>query len=273
LSGTARKARALFSAYYAYMLEYRAEILLWAISNILPLIMMGIWMQVSSKPGFDGPSAVEFARYFLAVFIIRQFTVVWVIWEFEVQVVEGKLSPFLLQPMDPVWRFLAGHIAERVTRLPFSIGFIILFFVLYPKALYHQDQFWSIGIADAAIVILMVTMTFLVRFTMQYTFAMLAFWVERASAIERFWWIPYLFLSGLVAPLDVFPQGVKTFAYCTPFPYLLYYPAAVLIHGYENVDISFTQAVGVLGAWGVGFFLLNRWLWRLGLKHYSAMGA
>jgi len=273
LSRTLRKVRTLLSVYYAYMLEYRAEILLWALSNVLPLIMMGVWMQVSRRPGFQGPTPVEMARYFLAVFIVRQFTVVWVIWEFEFQVVEGKLSPFLLQPMDPVWRWVAGHAAERVTRLPFSIGFVILFFVLYPKALVHEGQYWSLGLDDAGIAVGVVTLSFLVRFLMQYTFAMLAFWVERAAAIEQFWWLPYLFLSGLVAPLEMFPEGVRQFAYATPFPYLIYYPSAVLAHGYEYVGVSFAQVIGVMGAWGVGFFILNRWLWRMGLRHYSAMGA
>jgi len=36
-----------------------------------------------------GSWPLDFARYFLAVFIIRQSTVVWVIYEFEKEVVEG----------------------------------------------------------------------------------------------------------------------------------------------------------------------------------------
>jgi ABC-2 type transport system permease protein len=39
-----RLARVLLSVQYAYMLEYRAEIALWALSGLLPLIMLGLWI-------------------------------------------------------------------------------------------------------------------------------------------------------------------------------------------------------------------------------------
>ncbi|MEY4824645.1 MAG: hypothetical protein RLZZ430_295, partial [Cyanobacteriota bacterium] len=38
-----RVARALITSQYALMLEYRAEIILWALSGVLPLIMLGVW--------------------------------------------------------------------------------------------------------------------------------------------------------------------------------------------------------------------------------------
>ena len=84
------------------MLEYRAELLLWALSGSLPFILMGVWTQAAQAGNF-GLSAVEFARYFLAVYLVRQLTVVWVIWDFEREIVNGKLSFRLLQPLDPVW--------------------------------------------------------------------------------------------------------------------------------------------------------------------------
>ncbi len=39
-----RIARALLSSQYAVMLEYRAEIALWALSGVLPLVMLGVWV-------------------------------------------------------------------------------------------------------------------------------------------------------------------------------------------------------------------------------------
>jgi ABC-2 type transport system permease protein len=128
-----RKATTLLQVYYAYMLEYRAELLFWVLSGSLPIILMGLWME-AAQGGQFGLSPVEFARYFLAVFVIRQVTIVWVIWEFEKEVIEGRLSSQLLQPIDPVWRHVASHLAERLARLPFSIALIVLFFGLYPVA-------------------------------------------------------------------------------------------------------------------------------------------
>jgi ABC-2 type transport system permease protein len=104
---------------------------------------------------------------------------------------------------------------------------------------------------------------------MQYTFALFAFWTERASAIEQFSFLFYLFLSGVIAPLEVFPPLVRAIALWTPFPYLIHFPAAILI----GLPVNIGQGILVMLGWCLLFFILNRWLWRKGLKQYSGMGA
>ena len=110
-----RKAVTLLTVYYAHMVEYRAELILWVLTGSLPIIMMGVWTE-AAQGGQFGLSSTEFARYFLAVFLVRQLTVVWVIWDFEREVVEGKLSLRLLQPLDPVWHHISAHLSERQAR-------------------------------------------------------------------------------------------------------------------------------------------------------------
>lgn len=257
-----RKARVLLFAYYAYMLEYRAELFLWALSGTLPLILMGVWTQ-AAQGGKFGLTPVDFIRYFLTVFLIRQFTTVWVIYEFEKEVVEGKLSPRLLQPLDPVWHHVASHLSERLARLPFAILLVGLFFALYPQA------FWIPELGKLLLFLLALILAFALRFLIQYTFAMFAFWTERATAIENFWFLFYLFLSGMVAPLAMFPAPVRQVVLWTPFPYLINFPASILI----GLPVDIGQGFLVMLGWGMLFFGLNRWLWRRGLKQYSGMGA
>ena len=257
-----KKAATLLTAYYAHMLEYRAEIFLWALSGSLPIILMGVWIEASQSGDF-GLSATDFARYFFSVFLIRQFTTIWVIWEFEREVVEGRLSFRLLQPLDPVWHHVARHLSEKLTRLPFALLFAGLFFLLYPQA------FWLPGFTNILLCVLAIALAFILRFIIQYTFAMLAFWTERASALQQFWYLFYIFLSGTVAPLEVFPPQVRAVVEWTPFPYLMHFPAALLI----GLPVEFWQSLGVMLGWLGLFVVLNRWLWRRGLKHYSGMGA
>ncbi|HBE20428.1 MAG TPA: multidrug ABC transporter permease [Cyanobacteria bacterium UBA11149] len=255
-------AKTLIFVYYAYILEYRAEIFLWALSGSLPLIMMGVWIEASQGGQFS-LAAGDFARYFLAVFIIRQFTVVWVIWDFEKEVLQGQLSHRLLQPIDPVWHHVATHISERIARIPFIVALVALFFLLYPQA------FWLPSLSNLLLFCVTVVMAFALRFLMQYTYALFAFWTERASAIEQFLFLLHLFLSGMIAPLEVFPDAVREVALWTPFPYMINFPASVLI----GLPVDLGRAFLVMWGWGLFFFVTNRWLWRKGLKHYSGMGA
>ncbi|AGY58550.1 ABC transporter permease [Gloeobacter kilaueensis] len=256
------KTRTLLAVQYAYMLEYRAELLLWALSGSLPIILLGLWTQ-AAQGGRFGLGPLDFARYFIAVFVVRQLTVVWVVWEFEREVVEGRLSSYLLQPIDPVWRHVAGHVSERLARLPFIVLLVGLFFLLYPSAFWIPD--WRNALAFAALAVLV----FALRFLIQYTFALLAFWTERASAIEELWFLCYAYLSGLIAPLTIFPPVVREIALWTPFPYLVYFPASVI----AGLPVNWPRGLLVMFLWGILFFGLNRWLWRRGLKQYSGMGA
>ena len=257
-----RTATTLLAINYAYMLEYRAEVVLWALSGSLPLILMGVWNQAAQSGRF-GLAPVDLVRYFFAVFIVRQFVVVWVVWEFERQVVEGKLSPKLLQPLDPVWHHVAAHLAERLARLPFAVGLVLLFFALYPQA------FWLPSLTTMLLFLLATGLAFALRFVIQYTFALFAFWTERASAIEQFWFLFHLFLSGLIAPLELFPEPVRDVVLWTPFPYMVHFPAAILI----GLPVDVGRGLLIMLGWGVVFFVCNRWLWRRGLRHYSGMGA
>ncbi|MBD2344997.1 ABC transporter permease [Anabaena subtropica] len=257
-----RKASTLLTVYYAYMVEYRAELILWVLSGSLPIILMGVWIKAAQGGQFN-LSATDFARYFLTVFVVRQISVVWVIWEFEKEVVEGKLSPKLLQPLDPVWHHVASHLSERVARIPFAVLLIGLFFILYPEAL------WLPSLGQLFLFTLAVTLAFILRFVIQYTFAMFAFWTERANAIENFWFLFYLFLSGLIAPLDVFPEQVKAIVLFTPFPYLIDFPVSLLV----GLSVDVGRGFFSLLAWILIFLGLNRLLWRAGLKRYSGMGA
>jgi ABC-2 type transport system permease protein len=257
-----RKVKALCTMYFALWTEYRAELYLWALAGILPLILMGVWSRASEGGAFVlGP--VEFVRYFLAVFVVRQLTVVWVIWEFEDSVVRGTLSPLLLMPIDPGWRHALGHVTERAARLPFMLVVLGVGFLLYPEALWVPDaKHLGLGLAATAVALA-------VRFIMQYAVAMLCFWSERASSVEEVWYLFFLFLSGMVAPLDVFPPAVRRIAEFTPFPHMLYLPAQLLV----GKDPPLGKPALVLAAWGAASFVVYRVLWHRGLRRYSAMGA
>lgn len=124
-----RKSRTFLSVYYAYMLEYRSELLLWVLANSLPIILMGVWIQAAQGGQFS-LQPIDFARYFITVFLVRQITIVWVVWEFEREIVEGKLSPRLLQPIDPVWHHIASHLSEIRSVTLYNTAVNYLFYYL-----------------------------------------------------------------------------------------------------------------------------------------------
>mgnify|MGYP003950385061 CR=1 FL=1 len=257
-----RLPSALLTSQYALMLEYRAEIVLWAISGILPLFMLGIWKEADMSLAL-GLSNEWLTRYFVSAFIVRQFTAVWVMTSFEEDNLDGRLSPLLLQPLFPFWRYYFSHIAEQVSRLPIVILIIGFLVIALPGFA------WLPSLSTLIFFLLALFLSFTVRFLLHWLFAMICFWTDKASALERLLLIPYLFLSGLVAPLEAFPPSISSFALYTPFPYILSFPANIL----AGSKVHLIEGFLALFLWGLLFLILGYFLWKKGVRFYSGMGA
>ena len=257
-----RALKALLLTQYANMLEYRVEIALWALSGVLPFIMLSIWNQSDTGKIF-GFNEISLSRYFLSAFLVRQFSVVWVVFSFEEDALLGRLSPYLLQPIHPLWRYVASHLAEQFTRLPFAIIISFIFFILNP------NSFWIPSFQQFLLAWLATLFAFIIAFLLQSLIAAFCFWNEKASALERLLFVPYLFLSGLLAPIATFPESIQKIALLTPFPYLINFPAKVLSGYYTNIYIGF----GAQLFWIAILLPLVILFWKAGVKHYTAMGA
>ncbi|MFN5464127.1 MAG: ABC transporter permease [Cyanobacteriota bacterium] len=265
-----RLARVLLVTQYAHMVEYRTEIALWALSGVVPLMMMALWIHQADTAGAMSAtngggselSRVDLARYFLSAFVVRQFTIAWVVFAFEEDALQGRLSPFLLQPLHPLWRYLSAHLGEQATRFPLVLGLMALFLGMVPWAA------WLPSPGQLLLALLATGLAFAVNFLVQSLIAVLCFWSERASAIERLHTLAMLFLSGLMAPLEVFPPAMRQLASRTPFPWIIHFPARLLAGADVNVAEGFTALLG----WLALLLPLTLLLWRAGVRRYTAMG-
>ena len=256
------KFTTLFKTQYANMLEYRAEIALWAISGVIPFFMLNIWTNNGLNESIN-ISNVMLSRYFLSAFFVRQFSVVWVVFTFEEDALLGRVSPYLIQPLHPFIRYFAQHIAEQITRFPFALLIAIFFFIFNPQSL------WKPSFLTIIISLISVFFSFLIQFLMQSIIASFCFWTEKASSIEKLLFIPTLFLSGLLAPVSSFPNYIKSWIYLTPFPYLIDFPARIL-SGNETYVI---EGLLIQLLWIILFFFIFKKVWKSGTKRFTAMGS
>ncbi|MEB3271533.1 MAG: multidrug ABC transporter permease, partial [Synechococcus sp.] len=65
------------------------------------------------------------------------------------------------------------------------------------------------------------------------------------------------------------PPAVRRLALATPFPWMVDFPARLLAGEPVNGALGF----GAIAAWCLLLWPFSRWLWRAGLRRYSAMGA
>jgi ABC-2 type transport system permease protein len=78
------------------------------------------------------------------------------------------------------------------------------------------------------------------------------------------------FVSGQMFPIDLLPPPWDSILKSLPFQYMAYFPAAIFLGKIQGTRLIYGLAGQAI--WVVVFIVLSRWLYRLGLKRYSAYG-
>lgn len=267
MTASLRKARVLFSVWFAHMSAYRAEIVIWMLSGSVPLIMMAVWIAKAQAGGgaAGGFTPQDFAAYFLAAWLTQQWIVAWVAWELDTQIRMGHLSPKLLRPLDPFWEQFAAHYTERIVRAPFMALVVLAGLVIVPGTRLTPDVWHALAYIGCA------SIAFTIRFLIAYCVGLLTFWFDDAKAIDEFYYVTAALLTGSFAPLEFYPPLLRAVVEWTFFPYLVYYPVRVLNGVSSGGEIA--RVFGVQLAWLAVLVLLRSVLWKRGLRRYGAVGA
>lgn len=258
--------QAQFKATVALQLQYRAELVLWLIGMILePVIYLVVWTTVAHSRGGSvrGFTAGDFAAYFIVLMMVEHLTFTWIMWEFEWRIRQGTLSPKLLRPLHPIHSDIADNVTYKILTLIVMLPTAgILSWVFHAQWHLHL---WSILAFFPALLL-----AFLVRFLLEWTLALSAFWVTRVRAINQFYYVTVLFLSGQVAPLSFLPSGLQHLSEVLPFRWMVAFPVELFLGRLTPKEV-------LLGFLAQGFWLtigivLVKIVWKAGIRRYSAVG-
>lgn len=256
-----------FRTSLAVMLQYRASLFIWLISHLLePLVYLAVWTAVTQATGgsVGGFGAPEFAAYFIVLMLVNHVTYAWVMWEHEYRVRHGSLSFALLRPVHPIHSDLADNISSKVITLPLILVAALVLALIFRPA-FHTPAWAGVAFGPA------VLLAFALRFLMEWTLALAAFWTTRVSAINQVYFVALLFLSGRMAPLALLPAPIRVLATVLPFRWTTSFPAEILLGrvGAEEALVG----LGVQAAWILLCLVLLRFVWRAGVRVFTAVGA
>ena len=256
-----------FKTGVASMLQYRATLVIWLIGNILePLIYLVVWSTVSRSTGgsIGGYEARDFAAYYIVLMLVNQVTFTWVMYEFEYRIREGLFSAVLLHPVHPIHADIAENLSSKVVSLPFVVAAAAGL-----SAIFHPA--FNITLSMAAAFVPALVLAFLVRFLVDWTVALAAFWTTRVSAINQIHFMAVLFFSGQIAPLTVLPRPLQVVATILPFRWTIGFPVELVLGRLTPAQVltGFAAQAAWLGAAAV----VLRFAWRVSVKKYSAVGA
>ncbi len=111
---------------------------------------------------------------------------------------------------------------------------------------------------------LVVLLAFGIEFVCYFAIGLLAFWTEETQAFAFLYSRLTLVLGGVLAPLEIFPQPLRSIAQALPFSTILYAPARTLVHfewdrfGWTLLQQGVTLLVGSVLLFGLYSLAMRR---------------
>lgn len=268
-----RRRLGIYSAVFSLGVQnafvYRWNFFFRAAFGLLPLMAtVWIWRAIFDERQADvgGYSFGAMVFYFIAVTVVESLVSPSDDeWQIAADIREGRMSAFLLRPMDYLTYRASLFLSARVVYA--GVALIPLGAVVWwlpGKVRLPTDALTWVVFAGS------VVMAAALQFLIAFGLATLAFWVLEISTLVFILYSFEYFLSGRIFPIDVLPDGLRMVVNALPFPYELYFPVAVAMG--KVTGTAMWTGLAVQAAWTLGLYALCRWLWRRGVRHYGAFG-
>jgi ABC-2 type transport system permease protein len=258
----------LWQVNWAEQWQYRANLIMylmyWLVS---PIIYLAVWTSIAnSKGSVNGFTANDFVTYYMTLLIVDQLTSNVIIHTFAYKIQDGSLSSEIIRPIHPMMtNALVNNIAFKML---FILGLIPIWIVL---ALLFKPDFASVTWQGILLAVPAIILGFFIGFLLSAAITAVAFWTTRVYSVHEFYYAIVLLFSGQFVPLTLMPQVIQNIAQYLPFQMLMYFPIQVILGKLSMAQIVQGYIVAVV--WLLFAIFLFRWIWRNGLKQYSAVGA
>ncbi|MEQ1502954.1 MAG: ABC-2 family transporter protein [Myxococcota bacterium] len=250
---------------FAGAIAYRAEMAIWILTTLLPLIMLAMWNAVAEDGPIVGFDAGSLVRYFAINLLVRQLTSSWLVWELNYEIRTGRLSTKLLKPMHP----FVQHGMDTVVAMPLRVAILIPILGLLFG--WRPDAWRTPSPVEAALFVGSIAAAWTLNFLIQALIATGAFWIDKSDSVFAVWFAVWAPLSGYIAPIAMFPDWAQPIVRSLPFFGTLGLPVE-LLGGFVSVrDAALPLAIQL--GWVGAMFGLVAFAWRRGIARYGAYGA
>jgi ABC-2 type transport system permease protein len=239
---------------------------IWVFTSVIqPLVFIVVWRTVAGSGSTGGYTANQFVGYFLVMMVVDHLTFIWLMWEFEYRIRTGAFSPLLLRPVHPIHKDVCENLTYKLIGLVGILPAAVALGVVFDADLSGT----TIGSVLAFVPALILAMV--LRFVVEWCFALSAFWLTKVSAINAVYFSLATFLGGQFAPLTVLPGWMQSVVAATPFPWALAYPVEVLLGRRTGADVLVGTAAQL--GWVALALIAMKLLWGRATRRYSAVGA
>lgn len=232
------------------------------------LVQVFIWSAVySGRSTLTGLTLEQMLVYYGIAAVINYLTYDSCDWNLQMLIRTGKFITFMLRPVSHCYFAFGQKIGHRLLALWLEfIPIYLLFFFVFKINLIPANFFWAL---------LSIIFSFILVFLTNYCIGILGFWLTKTEGLRRAFLVLRDLCAGTLVPLTFFPDFVQKVLFFLPFQFITYVPTRVFIGTYELAGISLTipQIVGMQGIAVILMYLVYRFLWFLGVKRFTGVGA
>lgn len=253
---------------WAEQWQYRANLLMyqfyWLVS---PIVYLSVWVTIANSQGsVGGLTANDFVAYYLVLLIVDQLTSDITIHILGYKIQDGTLSGDLIRPVHPI---LTGTLINNIAFK--ALSFLALIPIWGVLVLLFRPNFNTVSAQSLLLAVPGILIGFGISFLLGATLTCTAFWTTRMNSVGEFYFALVTLFSGQFVPLQLMPRVIQDIAQFLPFQMFRYVPIEIILNRMPPEIILRNYAVGLL--WLVLSWFIFAWVWREGVKRFSAVGA
>ncbi len=248
--------------YFAYRLNF----ILWRLRMFVSLIItFFLWNAVFDRQNqFGQYGKTALLSYILYANLIDNFVLGTRTSDVAGEINDGTIINYLLKPVSFFRYYLTRDLADKILNVGFALleMLILVIYFKVPLVAPHSIFLFLVALASGT----------MISFYVNLMLSFIGFWTTEVWAPRFIFTILISFVSGSFFPLDLLPSALYRLLLLTPFPYLYYVPAQILIGRIEPTNPLFYPQLVLSILWFLLSMFLAKKIWNTGMKQFSFWG-
>lgn len=246
---------------------YRGAIIIWTITSI---ISVGIGLLIWLSAGNDvvgGYTRHQIVSYYVASFFFNELCGWFIFGAIRREIQTGEIINYLVKPISYFKATLGKEAGFKV------VSIVIVFLsgaILVPTLIrngvhiqFYPDVRWIF-------LLLAIPGAIIISYLINFCIGLLGFWFTETDYVNYLYWTVLPLLGGYYLPVSFLPEILEKFNWFLPFRYQLSLPLEILLNRLSLSQLL--SSLAIMLVWNFLLFKLYQFMWRRGLKSYSAFG-
>ncbi len=260
-----RKYWFIFKIELAQLMELRLDFWVkWLTSLLIVIMNYFVWTTAfASGKSFGGYALESIVAYFITTSFLYNIVLIHRQELISRDIVEGGLSTLLVRPLSYPLQIFCRAMVSRIVFT--TIGAAMLYVVSLFIVQFPFPSFQNIAIGLFAIIFAVILYT-----CFDFLMGILAFWLARSNGPRWIFSIIGMLASGIMFPIDLLPSSLERILFATPFPYIIYFPASVLVGHFNSTSLVQGMFAGLF--WSIVLAIFTTVVWRRGIRTFDGSG-